>query len=591
MSRALFWPRLALRFWLLVGLLVLLVVGSSSAAPSVHAAPASTENLAPGVAPGSPSVLVINQGLPKAPQDSERYGADIEMLLRHFTPNTTRISPDQYTQGQLSDFDRVVVIGNDDATPLPSALLNDLAQTDRPILWLGYGLDRLPVNMASTYGFSATPVNVTSDELPNSVEYKGQDYQAKVDDYTRINIDSPSVQVLATYNGTNVSVPYIVHSKNLWYVNGVPEGNYADYPVPEDAPALIFADALHDFFGTSITDSRKAVIRLEDVSVHINPDRIYALVDYLYSQHVPFALGLIPAQRFADGSIVGLGERPEFVRAIRYAQDHGATIVLHGYHHTFGTGEDYEFWDAERNAPLAGETWDAYAYKVEDGIRILRNYGIEPRMWETPHYAGSTLAYQVFSHYFSYAFENRDPAGWLPYPSGPDQYGQMLLPEQLGYIDPAAPAEGMTVDDQLQRAKLLQIVRDGWAAGFVHPAVLSPKDIEPLVEGLRQQGYTFADLRTLPTEVHSDYQPDEPNRLINGLWIELGGRGAWLVRKLGWPLLVGLSMGVIWLIALPRLVSRARMLEPYETSPKIGFLERIHTKVRKITHRRDKYRL
>jgi hypothetical protein len=55
--------------------------------------------------------------------------------------------------------------------------------------------------------------------------------------------------------------------------------------------------------------------------------------------------------------------------------------------------------------------------------------------------------------------------------------------------------------------------------------------------------------------------------------------------------LIGLSMGVIWLISLPRLVSRARMLEPYETNPEIGFLERIHTKVRKITHRRDKYRL
>src|SRR5262249_60210102 len=121
---------------------------------------------------------------------------------------------------------------------------------------------------------------------------------------------------------------------------------------------------------------------------------------------IPFVMAVIPAQRFADGSIVSLRSRPSFVAALRRATRKGATIALHGYHHTFGSGEDFEFWDEERNAPLAGETWQMDAAKIEDGIRILRNQRLEPRLWETPHYAASPLAYRVFARYFPHAIQH-----------------------------------------------------------------------------------------------------------------------------------------------------------------------------------------
>jgi hypothetical protein len=47
-------------------------------------------------------------------------------------------------------------------------------------------------------------------------------------------------------------------------------------------------------------------------------------------------------------------------------------------------------------------------------------------------------------------------------------------------------------------------------------------------------------------------------------------------------------MGMIWLIAIPRLVSRARMLEPYETNSKTGFFKRVR---KKIARRKGKYRI
>jgi len=543
------------RLWLLVVVLFLVVTLPSDGRS------ARADDLAPGaptgVAPGLPKVLLIKQASPDWPE----YSQQIEMVMRHFTPNTTTVSTKQYTDDQLLGFDRVVVLHNE-TTPLPSVLLEDLARTDRPILWLGYGLNQLPVDTGTSFGFSVG--DVKEDNLPNGVKYRGQRYLAKLIDYYPVRIVNSSTQVLATYtyDDERTPIPYIVRGKNLWYVNGVPAAS-GDYPdVESDAPFLVFADVLHDFFGTSINASRQAVIRLEDVSVHIPPVRLTKIINYLYSRRIPFTMGVIPAQRMEDGSIVELSDRPEFVQVLRYAQDHGGTIILHGYHHTFGSGEDYEFWDEKRRAPIAGETWDMYAHKAEDGIRIMRNNGLEPRLWETPHYAASPLAYRVFSHYFSHTIENRNPVAWLPYPAGPDQYGQMVIPENIGYIHPAED-ENRSVELQLQRADTLRIVRDSWAVGFFHPASIELSKLETLVEGLQRQGYTFADIRALPTEVRYDYQPDLLARLRTWLKVDLEldlaqfdqhleSRFAWwpTVRLVPWLSILFVSSIVIFLVRL-----------------------------------------
>jgi hypothetical protein len=499
------------RLWSLV-VALFLVVALPSDGRSVRANDLTSGALT-GVAPGAPKVLLIKQESPDWPA----YSQQIEMVLRHFTPNTTTVSTERYTDDQLLDFHRVVVLHNE-TIPLPSVLLEDLARADRPILWLGYGLNQLPVDTGTTFGFSLE--DIKAEDLPNGVEYRGQRYPAKLSYYYPVRIVEASAQVLAsyTYGDGQTSIPYIVRGDNLWYVNGLPAPT-GDYPDAEaDALFLVFADVLHDFFGTSINASRQAVIRLEDVSVHIPLARLTKMINYLHSRRIPFTMGVIPAQRMKDGSIVELSDRPEFVQVLRYAQDHGGTIILHGYHHTFGSGEDYEFWDEKRDAPIAGETWDMYAHKVEDGIRILRNNGIEPRLWETPHYAASPLAYRVFSHYFSHTIENRRPVTWLPYPAGPDQYGQMVIPETIGYIH---PADGKSVERQLQRADTLRIVRDSWAVGFVHPASIELSRLETLVEGLQRQGYTFADIRALPTEVRYDYRPNALARLNTWRTVDL----------------------------------------------------------------------
>jgi hypothetical protein len=465
-------------------------------------APAGTPASLPGVAAGSPRVLIVNQASPSFPVASDRCGRQTQLLIRHFTPNTTLIGDGEYQAGTLAGFDRIVLIGNDAITPLPAPLLDDLAHAGRPFLWLGYGLNQLPLDLDAASGF--VPKYYVEDGLPTWVEYRGHRYPAQPEWYTKIIVSRPFARVYSTYGGGSEPVPYAIAGGDLWYVNGLPNLD-SDYPdAATDVPTLILADLLHDFFGTGVEENRRAVVRLEDISVHIDPSRIDAAADHLRDREIPFVMGVIPAQRFADGSIVSLRSRPSFVDALRRATRKGATIALHGYHHTFGSGEDFEFWDEERDAPLAGETWQTYADKVEDGIRILRDQELEPRLWETPHYAASPLAYRVFAHYFSHAIENREPVSWLPYPIATDEYGQALIPENLGYIH---PEQGWTVEALLQRASLLQIVRDAWAVGFYHPANIPVSELAAMVDGLRELGYEFADVGALPLQVHYDYRP------------------------------------------------------------------------------------
>lgn len=508
-------------------------------------------------APPSGRVLVIDIVSPPYPERSEHVTTQIDMLLRHFTPDTTIISAQQYRAGAASNYDRIVIVGNDPTVDLAPDLLKDLAEASAPILWIGHGLEQIPVDQANEFGFV---VEFATDEtLPTTIEYRGQRFPSVALSVDLVRVEQPTVHVLATYDGPAGSMPYVLQGGNLLFVNGIPDLDY-DHPDPESAGTLIFADVLHEFFDTQVGGGPEALIRLEDVSIQVDPERLLEIADFMTARHAPYAIGVIPAQRLETGEVIFLYQRPELVRALRYAQDRGATIVLHGYHHTFGGGEDYEFWDGERQAPQIYESEEAFARKLEDGIRILRDVGLEPRLWETPHYAGSPLAYTVFGKYFSHAFENRDPWSWLPYPAGPDPYGQYIIPENLGYISPGTE---WTVDAQLARASTLRIVRDAWAVGFYHPASVEVDELKRLVDGLASLGYRFADLRGIPMEVRSDYRPSPPTRLKAWLQYDLAlppiglvrgvARQAGIALRLGglpWPFIIAAATALAFLARL-----------------------------------------
>ena len=189
-------------------------------------------------------------------------------------------------------------------------------------MWVGYGLGALFADPDREVGFAPRFVSGTSDPL--EVTYRGQRYPAALGDYHLLRIADPDVDVLASIVAAGETVPLAVRGGDFWFFGSLP-GLDTDYPDPAvDAPTLIFADLLHDFFGRLEHDAPQAIIRLEDVSVHIPPERVIEAVDALIQRGAPFVIAVIPAQRLPDGSVLSLRDRPDFVQALRYAQDHGA---------------------------------------------------------------------------------------------------------------------------------------------------------------------------------------------------------------------------------------------------------------------------
>ncbi len=85
------------------------------------------------------------------------------------------------------------------------------------------------------------------------------------------------------------SDPTSCRAQNFWYV--------ADSPfsfVEEGDRYLAFCDLLHEILGVSHPVERKALVRIEDVSIDDDPTELRRVADYLSAQRVPFQIALIP---------------------------------------------------------------------------------------------------------------------------------------------------------------------------------------------------------------------------------------------------------------------------------------------------------
>lgn len=238
---------------------------------------------------------------------------------------------------------------------------------------------------------------------------------------------------------------------------------------------------------------RVALLRFEDVSVQVPTGRMRSIVEYMAAENRPYGIGVIPNQLIKGVDLRRLSEDPGLVQTLRFAQAHGARIVLHGFYHSFNSPEDFEFWDADHNRPLAEDSVAFMSRRLNAGLAIERSLGLDPVMWESPHYAASPLDYGVVSHFFATSWERRRPVAFLPWPIDRDPYGSALLPENLGYIAADFTDRVYTVQMQLARARAFTVCADCVPAAFIHPATVELADVVDFVNGLEALGYHFVD--------------------------------------------------------------------------------------------------
>ncbi len=449
------------------------------------------------------TVLIVVEGSSSLKNPAIGMGRQLGELLGHFNVTTTIEGVSDYTPHQMGNFDFTFYVGFHVQNQVPTRFTDDVLRNDKRVIWLATGMAEFCAHpgVAKKLGFKATTIDSVSGF--NLIRYHGKTFTKRDPSITTVDLLTRSIATVdATVSSTTTrrERPYIIESGLLTYFADSPF-SYAD----EATEYLLFADMLHDILGEQHEESHSALIRIEDVTPMEDPDRLRDIADILSSRNIPFLVGVVPF--YVDPTTatrVSLSDKPEIVDALKYMVQNGATIVMHGVTHQYHgiTAIDYEFWDASTNGPIKGETTESIAKKLDLGIQEFMKNGLYPLIWETPHYAASFKLYETVAKYFSTAMEQRlsmedfDFSQFFPYVIHKDLFGQVIIPENLGYVplDPDKKKSEGYVRHLIDEARDNLAVRDGFASCFFH-AFVDHDLLKELVDSIQALGYTYIDVR------------------------------------------------------------------------------------------------
>lgn len=519
-------------------------------------------------AASEPKCVQIYYDAAPAAKTPYRYGRThalmLQNLLGHFPHIQQRVIPiERYEKGQLERCAASFYLGTYFDNAIPADFLTDFAASSKTVVWAGYNIWKLPpAELERLWSARFMRLSVLDAAEKDSAgrptfyrwfDYKGETFEkyGEFDPQERgrfnaafeislLELTDPSadrfVVSWARHNGKVPGrTPYALVNRRHWYV--------ADSPfafISEEDRYLIFADLLFDMLEEQPRRApgakKPAMVRLEDVHPSLEPWQLYGMADLLAGASAPFSVSVIPmwvdplrtytlprSWRLADTA---------FSDYLGYAAARGASFVMHGLTHQRGrarnpftgvSGEDFEFWDRVRNRPVAGETDREIERRLADASALLEGAGQKACAWLTPHYQASPRAYRVFAKAYDWNvgrviyFPGKPgddpppdllPTGqFFPYEIYGDLYGQRLIPENLGNMQPYMNDQvikPVTVDDMIRSMRRNAVLRDSWASFFVHPAMLEESEVDAegrerpsvqrLLAAVKEHGYEFVTL-------------------------------------------------------------------------------------------------
>lgn len=376
-------------------------------------------------------------------------------------------------------------------------LISSLNSYKGTICWLGYGIENLLEHKKYNLDYVGKTNNIVS------VNYRGKSYN--LDEHYVFNIvesKDTNNKVIGSINDTLNKYPYIINDKNLFYVSKLDLDGVLFY---------IFCDSLNDIFNIKTFDKGRIFVRIEDVHAFREPKNLVEIADYLSSKNIPFTIALIPAYvNPKNHKVITLSESPEIVKAIKYMQDKGGTVILHGYTHQYKkeevSGEGYEFWDGKKDEPLKENMKIFVKDRVLNGLRVCIENGIYPLAFEAPHYAMESEGYKELKKYFSTYMgqhQNNDKkfsTNTYPYIIRDTEEFNIFIPENLGYIDPEDKFTFQNIKENLDK---LSIVR-GFSGGFFFHSYFNIEYLKNTIEYLEKQNIEFMNLRDFNNWVKVD---------------------------------------------------------------------------------------
>ncbi len=430
-------------------------------------------------------------------------GNELYNLLGHFNTSIDILNNKNYNPGTIKNYNVLFYIGLQQNDSPSAALMNDIYKSNKTIVWINSGLSSYEkaIDVKRKLGFAVSGIDRSGTY--NTVKFCNKIFTREGNDIYQVQIvNKNTAKIVATAVGDlqGKILPYIVKSKNLYYIADIPFFNSS-----ANDRYLLFADILHDIMKEYHPVEHKAIVRIEDVTPIRDPERLRKIADILSERNIPFLIGVVPF--FVDPGAnvyISLSEKPKLVAALKYCVSKGGSIVLHGVTHQYKgvSGIDYEFWDGSINKPIANETPAEIENKIEEGINECVKNGIYPLIWETPHYTASVETYKIVSRHFGSVIErlivtnNFKYGQFFPYNIHNDIYGQKVYPEDLGYmpIIQNRDSSEIYVKSIIRNAKGLLNVRDGCASFFFHTFV-DLDYLKEIADGISSLGYKFVDLR------------------------------------------------------------------------------------------------
>jgi uncharacterized protein YdaL len=451
-------------------------------------------------------------------------------LLGHFGAWDAKPVAD-YKPGDVERYTATIYLGSAFGDRLPTAFLDDVLRSRRPVIWIADNIGQLEDRAADfrrRYGWHSS---IFDHSIVAKVRYKGRSLTRWTRESEGIMgyaaLDRSRARVLAqAVRSDGSTFPWAVRSRNLTYIGEIP----FQYTSETDR-ILVFADLLFDALAPGTRERHRALVRLEDVNPRSNPADLEAAANYLHRKGIPFGFGVSPYYRDPQGHDdapfeVRLRNAPKLVAAIKYLEQKGGVLVGHGYTHQWDgasnpydgvTGDDVEFYRVTESSsgqthdvgPLPGDSSPTWAeHRIVAANREFAAAGLEPpKIFEFPHYVASDHGYRAAARRFATRWERSDYfAGLLG--KGPidyshvegqffpyvvrDVYGSKVLPENLGSIAPATWHSYKTrlPQDLVRAARANLVVRDGFASFYFHP-FLKLGYLKRTIAGIEAAGYKF----------------------------------------------------------------------------------------------------
>ncbi|MDQ1288987.1 MAG: hypothetical protein QG622_2553, partial [Actinomycetota bacterium] len=524
---------------------------------SLAAAPSSARTFGP--ANSTTKTLVLYDTGGEYGWLGELYALAGGTLASHFG-SVTAEPVTSYVAGQIADHTATVYLGSSYNEALPAALIKDVTTTAKPVVWAGFNVWQLagaPGSATATafrakYGWDPSTSYLTGDVI-STITYKNRSLTragASAGSLLAPYVTSPAkVTVLANAvcastcdplaQTTGTTFPWAIRSSNLAYVGEIPFSYLS-----ERDRYLAFADLLFPALRPGAGTTRKAAVRLEDVTPVSDPAVLRQFADYLSAQKVPFTVAVVPEYRDPTGVYNGgtartvtLAQAPAVVAALTYLTTKGGTIIQHGYTHQYSTiknpyngvtGDDFEFYrsrcSATQNPPyqfgdcqqnswvilegsLPGDTQAKAKTTVATGRSRFTQAGLAaPTVFETPHYTSSAADYRGMKEVYGTRYERDLFFGGLLNPSGnatrvfgqffpyavTDVYGSKVLPENLGNYEPEMSNNHppRLAADLVNNAAANLVVTEATASLFYHPAY-PLSELQKVVTGIKGLGFTF----------------------------------------------------------------------------------------------------